>query len=425
MNMEQESMKGSKADIATQNHTNKNYMEWKQIIRQYYPDLVVPAEICASVVAQLFIQDIVNPFSLVLMAPSATGKTTLINFFDNIDNLTYSTDAFSSASFVSNAANIRTEKLAEIDLLPRIKDKAFLVRDLSTIFSKREDILNEILGKLTRVLDGEGLSIDSGSHGRRNLTGSYFFVMLSATTPVSGRVWRMMGTLGSRLFFLNIQPRHKPMDELVSQVKSIAPKKKELLCREATKEMLMHLGERHPQKIEWNRGQDSDEVIERIVVYAKLLAKSRGVVNLRNEYKKQDNTFVFDFEPPIIESPDRLCTLFYNLCRGRALLCGRSQIGADDLTVVRLLAIDSAPPNRARLIRELIALGGKLTTSQVRSSLQCSVPSALKEMKTLVVLGVCEMNQVREGKPRDADFEINLASEFNWLIDNQNQVCTE
>ena len=44
-----------------------------------------------------------------------------INFFDGIKELTYSTDKFTPASFVSSAANVAKEDLADVDLLPRIQ----------------------------------------------------------------------------------------------------------------------------------------------------------------------------------------------------------------------------------------------------------------------------------------------------------------
>ena len=54
---------------------------------------------------------------------------------------------------------------------------------------------------ITRVLDGQGLISDSGTHGRRGYEGDYLFAWLGCTTPFDASVWRVMGQLGSRLFF--------------------------------------------------------------------------------------------------------------------------------------------------------------------------------------------------------------------------------
>jgi len=162
-----------------------------------------------SIISQILIKEISNPFALVLVDVPSSGKTIAINFFDRIPELTYATDKFTPASFVSNASNVKKEDLKNIDLLPKLKYKMFLIRDLATIFSKRDDDLNECLGILTRVLDGEGLNTDTGVHGQRQYVGEYLFMILGASTPLPRKVWKMMGSLGSRLFFLNLGSKKK------------------------------------------------------------------------------------------------------------------------------------------------------------------------------------------------------------------------
>src|SRR5438552_18726080 len=49
-----------------------SFGEWRDVIAQNFPALVKSAEICASVVAQLLLKDVANPFALVLVdAPSS------------------------------------------------------------------------------------------------------------------------------------------------------------------------------------------------------------------------------------------------------------------------------------------------------------------------------------------------------------------
>lgn len=392
---------------------------WKEVIMANFPDLMFPAEICASIVSQVLIHEIANPFAVVLIGAPSGGKTICINFFDGIEELTYSSDKFTPASFVSSASNVSREKLAEIDLLPRIKNKAFLVRDLSILFSKRDDDLNECLGLLTRVLDGEGLSVDSGLHGQRNVTGAFLFMMIAASTPIAGRVWKMMGSLGSRLFFFAIKSRDKDVNELVTQLKNTAFKEKERTCRNATRNLLYTLWDKHKEGIVWNRDADPDEVVAVIARCAKLLAKLRGVISVWKEKRHDGGEVEFDYTPPVIENPDRISTLFYNLCRGHATLTDRIQINEADLRLIVELAIDSAPTTRARLFRELINHGGKMTTVQVEMRLDCSKPTALKEMKTLEALGVCRIIETRSGQVGQPECQLQLASDFEWFLSEE------
>ena len=394
------------------------YQDWQDTVDQNFPDCKFAAEVGLSTIAQLLIKDITNPFALVLVDVPSSGKTITINFFDGLEGLTYASDKFTPASFVSNAVNVKREKLEEIDLLPRLRYKMFLVRDLATIFSKREDDLQESLGILTRVLDGEGFKTDSGIHGERAYIGEYLFMMLAASTPISSRVWRIMGSLGSRLFFLNMSSRNKSEDELANQLVTTAVKDKERVCRIATKYFLLNLWHLHKDGIEWNRQEDPRDCLLVITRCAKLLANLRGVVGLFKERRLDNDEIEFDYQPPTIEKPDRIAQLFYNLCRGHAVVTGRTQIEKDDLRLIIELAIDSAPPTRAKLLGLLIDNEGELKTTEVEELLQCSKTTALKEMETLKALHVCDIKE-SVGMVGQPEKIITLKNDFRWFMSDE------
>ena len=132
-----------------------SFQEWQEIIKFNFPELLFSAETGLSIVSQILIKEITNPFALVLVDVPSAGKTIAVNFFADIRELAYPTDRFTPSSFVSNASNVKKSELKNIDLLPRIQYKLFIIRDLAPLFSKRDDDLNECLGILTRVLDGE------------------------------------------------------------------------------------------------------------------------------------------------------------------------------------------------------------------------------------------------------------------------------
>ena len=394
-----------------------NYEEWRETIKGNFPELVFPAKLGVSIMAQILIKEITNPFALVLVDVPSSGKTICINFFSEIEGLTYATDKFTPASFVSNAANVKKEKLKEIDLLPRLKYKMFLIRDLSTLFSKREEDLNECLGILTRVLDGEGLNTDSGVHGQRQYTGEYLFMILAASTPISPRVWKMMGNLGSRLFFLNMNIKEKSEDELANQITTLAYKQKESACRLATKNFILTLWHKYQAGIDWDKAQDKQEDKIIIARCARLLAKLRGVINVWKETREEGGEY--SYYSPVIEKPDRINQLFYNLCRGHALVCGRTQINRDDLQLIVELAIDSCPTIRARLFRGLLENNGKMETSEIEATLQCSKPTALKEMEMLKILGVCYITQDSDGTAGEPEKTLHLTKDFQWFLSDE------
>jgi hypothetical protein len=67
------------------------------------------------------------------------------------------------AAFVSSAANVSKEDLEKIDLLPKIQHKVLVTPELALIFRGQEDELADKFNTLIHVLDGQGLSIDSGT----------------------------------------------------------------------------------------------------------------------------------------------------------------------------------------------------------------------------------------------------------------------
>jgi hypothetical protein len=392
--------------------------EWRETIGRNFPDCSFAAEAGAAVISQLLIKDITNPFALVLVDVPSSGKTITLNFFDNLPELSYATDKFTPASFVTNATNVSREKLADLDLLPRIRYKLFLIRDLATIFSKRDDDLAECLGILTRILDGEGLKTDTGIHGQRQYTGCWLFMVLAASTPIPSRIWKMMGSLGSRLFFLRMNTRDKSEFELAKQLMDATYKEKENECRQATKNMLYTLWKQYPEGVAWDRANDNKECITHLTRCASLLARLRGVISVWQEKPNSDGVREYDYSPPVIEKPDRISQLFYNHCRGHALLCGRKRVELDDLRYIIEIAIDSAPTQRAKLFRTLIDAGGTATTTEVEKQLACAKPTALKEMETLKALGICEMTETGGHHPGQPEKMIKLKPEFMWF-------CTE
>lgn len=383
-----------------------SFKEWKEVIINKFPELVVPAEIIMSIVTQTLVNDITNPFALVLVGAAANGKTICLNFFQQIKGLTEVIDNFTPAAFLSHAANRKKAELEENDLLPLLRYKTALLRDLATLFAKREEDLTSSLGILTRVLDGEGLSTASGSHGLRQLVGEYLFMLVAASTPIRSRVWKIMAMLGSRIFFLQVNAKEKTDDELAEQNKSISYKPKEKECRLATQLRLYTLWATNPNGIDWDKANDDKTHLVIIARCARLIAKLRSVID------EEEKTI----EP---ENPSRVNQLLYNLARGHAVAQERKNITENDLKQVIILAFDNAPYKRSKLFKALIKQGGVIATSQVMEALKCVQEAAIGEMNDLVKLGICKQweNPSKDvGRPEK---QIHLAEPWQWFISDE------
>ena len=390
--------------------------EWREVIKANFPELVLPAEIGLSVIAQLLIKDITNPFALVYVDAPSSGKTITLNFFSTIEELVYTTDNFTPASFVSHAANKKAKELEKTDMLPQIQYKTLLIRDLVPAFAKKDENVQEMLGIFIRVLDGEGLETNSGLYGKRGYKGDYLFMMLSASTPIKSRIWRVMGSLGSRLFFVNIGGEEKTEKELAEQLKESCSEK-EKIVRKATGSYLKTLWSKNPFGINWAIENDDVKFTIIIAKFAKALARLRSAIG----YEKDDSSFSKkNLTSPITEMPDRLNQLLYNLARGHALTCGRKQLNDADLKIVARVALDSAPPKRSQVFKHLILCDGSLYTKQVMELLKVSRPTALKIMRELVALDLVRAvgnleSQDDQTVMNHTDQIIKLTEKFSWF----------
>ena len=109
---------------------------------------------------------------------------------------TFYTDHFTSKSLVSHSTVVTKEELAEIDMLPRWKNKLVLLPELAPIFTAKDEDLTHLLGILTRVLDGQGYQSDSGAHGHRGYDERIMFVLAGASVDIPYKVYKVLGYLG-------------------------------------------------------------------------------------------------------------------------------------------------------------------------------------------------------------------------------------
>jgi hypothetical protein len=391
--------------------------QWRDVIEANFPALVRPAETCLCVVAQLLLNDVSNPFALALVDVPSSGKTIILNFFDGVPELSYTTDNFTPASFVSHASNVRREDLGKVDLLPRIRYRVLIVRELGSVFGAKDDDLIKSFGILTRVLDGEGLETDSGVHGKRGYKGDYVFMLIGGTPPIAPRVFKVMGNFGSRLFFRELHSPDETDDNLVDQNRGEARKQKENSCKTITDRFLRTLWAANQSGLTWNKKDDPEDCLRVIARCSRLLSRLRGAINV---WSVGEGGEKLAHNVPVIEKPNRINCLFYNLARGHALICGRRQLTTEDLWPVLDLTFDSAPTTRAKVFRGLIEAGGTLTTSDVEILLHCSPPTARKEMEALAVLGVAKKTSCpdKAGSPESV---ITLDGRFEWFTSDE---CT-
>src|SRR5205085_1838271 len=131
-----------------------------------YPLLLPALKVSLAVCVGLAFKEKTKPLSLILENPSGRGKSTIVEtffpVFKKMNDYIYRSDVFTPKSFVTSAANLNEAARQKIDLLPKLKNKYLLTKELAPIFRGQEADLIEMFKILIPVLDGKGFVTNTG-----------------------------------------------------------------------------------------------------------------------------------------------------------------------------------------------------------------------------------------------------------------------
>ena len=88
---------------------------------------------------------------LIAGAPSSDKTATVFSLKDLL--VIFFLDSLTENAFASGYVNAQGQATAP-DLLPRLKDKCLVIKDLTTLFSMRDDKVKKILGDFQSIYDG-------------------------------------------------------------------------------------------------------------------------------------------------------------------------------------------------------------------------------------------------------------------------------
>lgn len=385
-------------------------------VKTHGRELWLAAKAALAVVGALSMDNRSNPLVLIFEGGSGRGKSFVINLLEPDRGATkarlYRLDQFTPRAFVSHAANKSQQQLATIDLLPKLKDKVLLVKELAPIFRGREDALRENFATLTSVLDGKGYMSATGTHGTRGYKGRYVFNWLGATTPIPPSTDRIMAQLGNRMFRYEIAGGHNSEEDLIDFAKSYSPTDVEDEYRKAANSFIEGHFKRFPvNTVQPSDIQLGDERLKQLVRCAQLMCIGRVEVTMLKPVWGNDTEYVAG----IAEGPHRVIIGLKLLAQALALISGRQEINDEDIEIVRLVVFSSIPENRRLMLRALLLKKGQLTSKDAEQELRVSRPTARNWMKELGATGLA---QYREGDNNTPD-TLELSKDFAWLLGDQ------
>jgi predicted transcriptional regulator len=392
----------------------------KLIIEKEFPGIFQPTEVCLNVIAQLRIKDIANCTFLTFIGSPASRKTTMLSWFHGLD-VSYYSDDFSPNSFVSHYAGATEEKLKEIDLLPRIVGKVLITPELMPVYSAPYEELNKTLGIITKILDGQGYSRDSGVHGQRGykgVEGDFVFHWLAGIAFVPNRLWRIFGNMGTRAYYCTMpETKIKTSEELAKESKENFMLKSKI-CRNAVHAFISNLWNTYREPVEWEKEKDDEQTLDNIAKLSLLLSSLRG--NIEYQHEDEEESGHETYTQPVIEQPHRANQVLYNIARGHALSYGRKYVERADLPVITKVALNSARTDRVKLFELIIDKNGRVTSKEFAEYLNVSRNIALRTMTSLKILGLVDLEKENPGatggKPM---YYARLEDRFKWFISRE------
>jgi hypothetical protein len=383
------------------------------VVGRHFPEALDAVRAALAVVAVGCLRGNTYPTTLIFVGKSGAGKTLALGFLlptpgdTALESLIERSDEFTPAAFVSHASDRTKKELSKIDLLPRIRNKTLVTKELAPMFRGKQDDLVPRFNKLTGILDGMGYVSDSGTQGRRGTAEPINFQWLGATTPLSSAVLAVMETLGPRIVFYGTERAEKDEDELVQLVMMDDDTHAAALeeCRVVVRNLVVTLHHAHP------RATVPGDAITLGPDEARTLARwAKALVALRSTIANITNPEDVAPAAEASEHPERLLRLLRRIAVGHALINGRTAVNADDLAQIAHIALSSGDAARGNTLRVLLRLGGSATTPQIQRALGVSAPTAREYMGKLDRCGIAKVTYVNSQACR-----IDLAEAFQGL----------
>jgi hypothetical protein len=390
------------------------------LAEQHYGEEIATAiKAGLSVVAAHSLKQREHCLSLLFVGASGKGKSVSVNVLmpdrPETKKFLHRADDFTPPSFVSHVNNKKRTELDKIDLLPKVKDKTMLTKELSPLFRGDLKEMQKNFAVLTAVLDGKGYVRHSGAQGERGYTGEYLFHWIGATTPFPDHVYKLMAQLGNRIYFYEIISVDVKVDDLIAYAKQDNGDDHLKECQKAVNDFVEAHFQRYPLKsVDPSSVSIPDDALSELVRYANFISVGRAEVI--------GDTFTgFIASEP--EGAHRIILSLKMLARGSALADQRTEVTADDMPMLRHIAFSTIPLVRRKLIRALLLNGGTITSGDLSTAVKTSRPTAIDWMKELAATGI--VDYCPGDQKTSTPVSMTLAPDWQWLLDGESVGATK
>lgn len=337
------------------------------------PDLEA-LDCCITAVASHLVTA-AEPIWPIVVGPSGSGKTTIcVMSFLGLDQpfRSHLVGDMTPSTFLSG------KRGAANSLLHRIGSGLILMKDFTTILSKRETDRNEIVAQLREVYDGS-FSRQCGNGATRPWEGK--ITLIGAATPAIYRAWQVLREMGERFMFINWPKADDDgvahmVDRQISHEREIAT-----TLRSIVRQLLASI----PPTIALP--PLSSRQSEQLRSLAIVAARCRAHVTRESGGKREI------IDTPSSEGIGRLYKSLSLLARVHATLHGRPAVDDDDVRISVRVGRDAIPSARWKLLQHIPG-GSDMPRPTLHHFTKMPMSTLVWNVEELIALGAVEQTPI-------------------------------
>ena len=284
-----------------------------------------------------------DPVWLLLIAPPGSTKTEYLRSFTN--NRVYSLSTLTPQTLISGLKGNKTA-----DLISELDGKILILKDFTSILSKKNEDQTAIFADLREAYDGYlEKSYGSGTGTKRYKSK---FGVIAGVTDVIDMYRKVHSLLGERFLKCRIRTN---AEDAINKAGEMAGKEEEMrrVLSEATNGCFAYYA---------SRIRDSEPIIVENNTHQQIKALANITAKLRSEVDR-DNCHNVLYHPQA-EVGTRLTKQFLKLAQGLCLFYAHDIVGQQEYEVVLRVAQDSIPRQRLKLVLSILGCE-PMTTQQI------------------------------------------------------------
>lgn len=358
--------------------------EVKEKVEAFLPNSATALRVMLAVAVSGAFHNRAMLWLLFVGAPSS-GKTELVQLFRNSPHA-YCLDNVTLNSFISGERPTAKQKV--YDLLPFLDRKCLVIKDWTVIFSLDEKMTKKIIGDMVGAYDKQ-LSKHSSRRGLISYESE--FSHLGCITPATlNHHHNYLNMIGPRFLcytILNpsVEDENKSFDAIFANQDRDTLEK---AARGAVQSYLNSLVTSDPATAVKLLSLPVQGYLK---VAARFVSRARGIVILQSGSFRDENDKDITYYEPLeiqVEQPWRAAQQLIELARYLAFICGKEEVGTDELEIIKQVVISSMPADRSQALRAIQAKGGAITARELSEDTERSNKTSRRMLDELSVLGI-------------------------------------